>query len=149
VPFPFDARDRLAAYVSALFQNLVHAAWIHVVISRDPVLKFSVPIPNPNVHGIREREAVAGWLLLHLLRSKGAAARLDNFAGNDKRRPCADWRPALLRLEMSRYVRKHVSARSFWVDANQTHISIPSVRDLSQAVVLTQLSVRNILPVSR
>jgi hypothetical protein len=41
------------------FEHLAHAARINVVVSRYPVLKLAVPMANPDVHGIMERQAIA------------------------------------------------------------------------------------------
>jgi hypothetical protein len=56
--------------VLLLLQDFIHASWVHVVISRDSILEFAVPMPLPNNDSVFKRQAVAGWLCTHLWVSK-------------------------------------------------------------------------------
>jgi len=54
-----------------LFQHLVDAALIDTVRGCDVVLEFSSPVPQPNVHRIITRQAVA---FFHCLMAFGKAS---------------------------------------------------------------------------
>jgi hypothetical protein len=50
------ARERRcsASFVKMLFEHFIHPTGIYVVKCRDPVLKLTVPVPNPDIYGVVE-----------------------------------------------------------------------------------------------